>query len=219
MAHLVVLHLESMHDFFASDNQVHHACYYLAGRELTHFVADSKQVDEVHHCEELGLALVYFVEELEVELLLQVRQRLVHVFVPPLHEPLSPHHVSLEVVEVPLENARHPELHFVHLADRDRVVCALRKAFDVGRVDLLNLGSHPETCDPDQLELAYLDDLVAPEQKPVDHDDGPVEGLPLEAVVLAHLAQPVQQHQSHFEVQVRLQVKQRLLDLLFEVQY
>lgn len=105
--HLMVLVLEGAHDVLASDDQVHHARYQDARVVALGLEADCNQVYEVHQRQILPVALLVALKELEMELVLQVRQRLVYVIIPPLHEPCGPIHGGLEPIEVPFKHLAH----------------------------------------------------------------------------------------------------------------
>ena len=111
--HFVVFNLEGAHDVFASDYQVHDARYDHPLAVFTAFVTDGNDVDELHESEELLMTLWISFEELQLELVLQIRKGLIHVLVPPFHEPLSPFKMRLELVEVPTQKLAD----FVFLAD------------------------------------------------------------------------------------------------------
>ena len=104
LIHLSVFELECTHYVLAADEKVHDASHHLSGRVLLGVVTHGKDVYELHEGHELVVALWRAFQELQLELLLEVRQGLVHVLIPPLHEPRSPDEGGLELVEVPLQH-------------------------------------------------------------------------------------------------------------------
>lgn len=129
------------------------------------------------------MALRVSFEELQLELVLQIRERLIDVLVPPLHEPLRPFEMRLELAEIPPQKFTDFVFLTDYLVDCHGVICALSKRLDVRRIDLLVLGGHVKTRDTDQLEVLSRYMLVASLKIGVDVLYGEVEGLPLQAVV------------------------------------
>ena len=102
--------------------------------------------------------------------------------------------------EAPVEPLEDHQLHL-----QDFLLCAgavrhVGELLQLGRVDLLNLGSNEEACDADQLEPVLRDGGRDCEEA-VNEVDCEVEGLAVEPVYLAHLDQPVQQNSSHAGLQ------------------
>ena len=104
LVHLPVFELKSTHDVLAADEQVHDASHHLSGCILLGVVTHGKDVYELHEGHELVVALRRAFQELQLKLLLEVRKGLVHVLIPPLHEPRSPDEGGLELVEVPFKH-------------------------------------------------------------------------------------------------------------------
>ena len=102
------------------------------------------------------MALLGALEEFQLELLLQVAERLVDVFVPSLHEPGRPDVRRLELVEIPVQQIANLELLLNYLLCRNGVVCGLSKCTDVRRINLLELSCHVEACNTNQLKVLRL---------------------------------------------------------------
>ena len=99
--HFSVLVLERAHNVLTSYDQVHDACDQLSLRETFGLPTQSYDVYELYESQEFLMALLRTLKELQLELLLQVAERLINVLVPPIHEPRCPHVRCLELVEVP----------------------------------------------------------------------------------------------------------------------
>ena len=99
--HFSILVLECAHNVLTSYDQVHDAGDQLSLRETFCLPAQCYDIDELHESQEFLMALLRTLKELQLELLLQVAERLINVLVPPIHEPSCPHVRSLELVEVP----------------------------------------------------------------------------------------------------------------------
>jgi hypothetical protein len=101
--HLTIFDLEGAHYIFTPDDQVHDARYHHPLAVFSALIADGDNVDELHESEELLMTFWVGLEELQLELVLEIRKRLIDILVPPFHEPLRPFEMRLELVEVPPE--------------------------------------------------------------------------------------------------------------------
>ena len=82
------------------------------------------------------------------------------------------------------------------ISDKDKV-------FDTWRLNLLILGGKEHTRDTDKLQLAALHSHVG--QKPVNVRSAQLVRLALEAKLISHLRQPVEEDGAHVVVDVALQ--------------
>lgn len=99
--HLTIFDLEGAHYIFTADDQVHDARYHHPLAVFSALITDGDNVDELHESEELLMTFWVGLEELQLELVLEIRKRLIDILVPPFHEPLRPFEMRLELVEVP----------------------------------------------------------------------------------------------------------------------
>lgn len=190
--HFVVFDLEGAHDILASDYQVHDTRYHHPLAKLATLITDGNDIDELHESEELLMTFRIGLEELELELVLEIGKGLIHVLVPPFHEPLRPFEMRLELVEVPPKKLADFVFLPNDLVDSDGVIGALREGLDMRWINLFVLGSHVETGDANELEVLGLDVLLASLKVSIDVLQAEMEGLPFQAVVGRDLANPVE---------------------------
>ena len=138
------------------------------------------------------MALLRTLKELQLELLLQVAERLINVLVPPIHEPRCPNVRSLELVEIPTKHLTNFVLLCYYLVDGHWIISRLRETFDVWWVDLFELGSHVQACHTYKLKVTSWNVLSTIVDVVVNVLYWKVEGLPLKAVVWCNLADPVE---------------------------
>lgn len=183
LEHFVVLDLEGTHDVLASDDEVHDTGYQSPLSVLLGLVAHGYDIHEVHERQKLLMTWLTSFQKLELKLLLEIGQGVVHVFIPSLHEPSGPLIVGLELIEVPVQHSTYFEFLLDDLFGRDASVRCFYAALNMWRIYLFNLGRHMQAGDSNLLELKGLDGLAASVQVRVYVLHRQMKCLPLEPII------------------------------------
>ena len=100
----MVLKLEGAHNVLTPYDEVHDAGNQGSLRVIFILATDRYDVYELHERQEFLVTLWRALKEFQLELLLQVAERLINILIPTVHEPSGPHVWSLKLVKVPVKH-------------------------------------------------------------------------------------------------------------------
>lgn len=100
----MVLKLEGAHNVLTPYDEVHDAGNQGSLRVIFILATDRYDVYELHERQEFLVTLWRALKEFQLELLLQVAERLINILIPTVHEPGGPHVWSLKLVKVPVKH-------------------------------------------------------------------------------------------------------------------
>lgn len=118
-----------------------------------------------------------------MELLLQVRERVVHVLVPLFHVPRGPVIECHELAKIPPKDQPDGELQIYYLLLCNRIVGRFYECVYMRGINFLHLSRNMQASDPNQLKLFGVDVVLLSGEIGVDELYCQVKGLPLQPVV------------------------------------
>jgi hypothetical protein len=91
-------------------------------RVVLALITQREDVHKLHEGQELLVTFTGAFQEFQLELLLQVAERLINILIPPIHEPRGPYVRGLKLIKVPSEHFTNFVFLGYYLINRHRVI-------------------------------------------------------------------------------------------------